>query len=225
MFSFTIGDRTSTWKYFAYLYSQIKKLTDLGLMAASVSEDDGGLGLDYLSLAVAIEEISRGCASTGMILCIHNFLYVNLVNEKGTQEQKERFLTDFTKGAIGCFALSEPGAGSDAANIKTMARLDGDFWILNGKKSWVTSAIEGSAAAVFATFDPELKHKGIACFLVPLDTEGVFRGKKEPIIGVSNCPSVKSLLTDARGTQIYGGVTDIQKRLVGHFLLKEHDAL
>lgn len=78
-------------------------------MGASVSEDDGGLGLDYLSLAVAVEEISRGCASTGMIVSIHNFLYVNLVNEKGTQEQKDRFLTDFTKGAIGCFALSEPG--------------------------------------------------------------------------------------------------------------------
>lgn len=84
-------------------------------MGACVPQENGGLGLDYLSLAVAVEEISRGCASTGMILSIHNFLYANLVNEKGTQEQKERFLNEFTKGAIGCFALSEPGK----SNFKT----------------------------------------------------------------------------------------------------------
>ncbi|CAG4975605.1 unnamed protein product [Colias eurytheme] len=344
-------------------FEQIKRLTDLGFMGACVDPEYGGLGHDYLSLAVAVEEISRGCASTGMLLSIHNFLFANLVNERGTPEQKEAFLRDFTKGSIGCFALSEPDAGSDVANIRTTAKQDGDHWILNGKKSWVTSAVEGSATVVFATFDPELKHKGIVCFLVPLDYEGVFRGKKEPIMGVSVCdraatacdltleevripasymvgqpgagfkiamgqldqgrigiaahavgiaqaaldtainyakervafgknltrlPSVKDRLTDmcikvetarlltyraatdvctknsamakyvagrnaaavadhcvqilggrglstkydaerhyrdARGTQIYGGVTDIQKRLVGHFLLKEHDAL
>ncbi|XP_072931694.1 short-chain specific acyl-CoA dehydrogenase, mitochondrial-like isoform X2 [Epargyreus clarus] len=340
-------------------FEQVKRLTDLGFMGASVDQAYGGLGLDYLSLAVIVEELSQGCASTGMLLSIHNFLYANLVNEKGTEDQKERFLRDFTKGSIGCFALSEPGAGSDVASIQTKARLDGDYWILNGKKSWVTSAIEGSAVAVFATFDPELKHKGLACFLVPLDAEGVFRGKKEPLMGVraatacdltledvrvprgnllgepgqgfkiamgqldqarigiaahavgiaqaaldtaidyakereafgnrlTRLPSVKDRLSDmcilvesarlltyraashvstknsamakyvsgrsaaavadhcvqilggrglstnypaerhyrdARGTQIYGGVTDIQKRLVGHFLLKEHDAL
>ncbi|XP_045448819.1 short-chain specific acyl-CoA dehydrogenase, mitochondrial-like [Melitaea cinxia] len=345
-------------------FDEIKHITNLGLMGACVDEEYGGLGRDYLSLAVAVEELSRGCASTGMVVSIHNFLYANLVNEKGTPEQKERFLGDYTKGAIGCFALSEPDAGSDVANIKTTARRDGDYWILNGKKSWVSSAIEGSAAAVFATFDPELKHKGLACFLVPLDAEGVFRGKKEHLMAVAvvcaravtacdlqlddvrvpaacalgpagagfrlameqldqgrigiaahavgiaqaaldtainyakervafnknltRLPSVKDRLTDmcilvetarlltyraatdvstknssmakyvagrnatavadhcvqilggrglsvkydaerhyrdARGTQIYGGVTDIQKRLVGHYLLKEYDAL
>ena len=78
-------------------------------MGTCVEEQYGGLGKDYLSLAVAVEELSRGCASTGMLLSIHNFLYANLVNEKGTPEQKEQFLRDFTKGSIGCFALSEPG--------------------------------------------------------------------------------------------------------------------
>ncbi|XP_028162581.1 short-chain specific acyl-CoA dehydrogenase, mitochondrial-like isoform X1 [Ostrinia furnacalis] len=168
-----------------YPFEQLKQLTKLGLMGANVDEEYGGLGLDYLSLTVAIEELSRGCASTGMILSIHNFLYANLVNERGTPEQKEKFLCDFTKGSIGCFALSEPDAGSDVANIKTIAKSDGDHWILSGKKSWVTSAIEGSATVVFATVNPELRHKGIACFLVPLDAEGVFRGKKEPLMGVS----------------------------------------
>lgn len=78
-------------------------------MGACVDEAYGGMGYDYLSLAVAVEELSRGCASTGMLLSIHNFLYTNLVNEKGTPEQKELFLRNFTKGCIGCFALSEPG--------------------------------------------------------------------------------------------------------------------
>ncbi|KAM3959219.1 LOW QUALITY PROTEIN: short-chain specific acyl-CoA dehydrogenase, mitochondrial [Aphomia sociella] len=167
-------------------FAEINKLTDLGLMGANVDEEYGGLGLDYLSLAIAVEELSRGCASTGMIVSIHNFLYANLVNERGTEEQKEIFLRKFARGSIGCFSLSEPGAGSDVANIRTVARQDGDYWVLK-EKSWVTSAIEGSATVVFATFDPELKHKGIGCFLVPLDAEGVFRGKKESLIGVSLC--------------------------------------
>ncbi|CAH3834301.1 unnamed protein product [Pieris brassicae] len=168
-----------------YPFKEIKKLADIGFMGACVDPEYGGLGYDYLSLALAVEELSRGCASTGMLLSIHNFLYANLVNEKGTQEQKEMFLRNFTQGCIGCFALSEPDAGSDVANIGTTATKNGDHWIINGKKSWVTSAIEGSATVVFATFDPALRHKGIVCFLVPLDYEGVFRGKKEEIMGVS----------------------------------------
>ncbi|OWR41141.1 short-chain specific acyl-CoA dehydrogenase, mitochondrial-like isoform X1 [Danaus plexippus] len=179
-------------------FSEIKSLTNLGLMGACVDQSYGGLDLDYLSLAIAVEEISRGCASTGMILSIHNFLYANLVNEKGTPEQKERFLCDFTKGSLGCFALSEPNAGSDVANIRTRARKDGDYWILNGKKSWVSTAVEGSAAAVFATFDPELRHKGLACFLVPLDAEGVFRGKKEPLMGVRAVTACDLMLEEVR---------------------------
>ncbi|XP_047995341.1 short-chain specific acyl-CoA dehydrogenase, mitochondrial-like isoform X2 [Leguminivora glycinivorella] len=179
-------------------FDPIKKLTKLGLMGACVDPEYGGLGLDYLSLAIAVEELSRGCASTGMILSIHNFLYANLVNERGTEEQKEMFLKDYTAGSIGCFALSEPGAGSDVANIGTTARRDGDFWILNGKKSWVTSAIEGQATAVFATFDPELRHKGLACFLVPMDAEGVFRGNKEPLMSVRAATACDLTLQDVR---------------------------
>ncbi|CAH0723147.1 unnamed protein product, partial [Brenthis ino] len=184
-------------------FDEIKRLTNLCLMGVCVDPQYGGLGKDYLSLAVAVEELSRGCASTGMLLSIHNFLYANLVNEKGTPEQKEIFLSDFTKGSIGCFALSEPDAGSDVANIKTTARLDGDYWILNGKKSWITSAVEGSAVAVFATFDPQLRHKGLACFLVPLDAEGVFRGKKEPLMGVRAATACDLTLDDVRIPRSY----------------------
>lgn len=104
-----ITDKVDKVDIFSSFTFQLRQLTNLGLMGACVDQEYGGLGLDYLSLAVAVEEISRGCASTGMVVSIHNFLYANLVNERGTPEQKERFLSDFTKGAIGCFALSEPG--------------------------------------------------------------------------------------------------------------------
>lgn len=184
-------------------FEQIKAITEMGLMGACVSQEQGGLGLDYLSLAIAIEELSRGCASTGMIVSIHNFLYVNLINEKGTQEQKDIFLKGFTNGHIGCFALSEPGSGTDVASMKTTANLDGDCWVLKGKKSWVTSAIEGSAIIVFATTNPELRHKGIACFLVPMDSEGVFRGKKEPIMSVRAATACTVTLDDVRIPKAY----------------------
>lgn len=184
-------------------FDVIKKLTATGLMGACVDEEYGGKGLDYLTLAVAVEELSRGCASTGMIVSIHNFLYANLVNEKGTPEQKELFLKDYTKGSLGCFALSEPGAGTDVASIRTRAKKDGDHWILNGEKSWVTTAVEGSANIIFATFDPELKHKGIACFLVPMDVDGVFRGRKEAIMSVRAVTSCALTLEDVRVPQSY----------------------
>ncbi|KAJ8729889.1 hypothetical protein PYW07_016927 [Mythimna separata] len=179
-------------------FEPIKKLANLGLMGACVSKENGGLGLDYLSLALAVEELSRGCASTGMVLTIHNFLYLNLVNEKGTDKQKEIFLNDFTKGALGSFALSEPGAGTDVAGIQTRATLDGDYWVLNGKKTWVTNAIEGKGLITFATIDPELRHKGLACFLIPMETDGVFRGKKERIMSVRAATACPVTLEDVR---------------------------
>lgn len=178
--------------------NHIKKISNLGLMGAGVSEEYGGLNSDLLSIAVCVEELSRGCASTGMVVSIHNMLYADLINKRGTEKQKEVFLCDFTKGSIGCFALSEPGAGSDVANIKTYAKEDGKFWVLNGKKCWVTSAIEGQAMVVFATLDSTLRHKGLACFLVPLDSEGVFRGKKEPLMGVRAITSCDVTLEEVR---------------------------
>ncbi|KAF9418515.1 hypothetical protein HW555_004664 [Spodoptera exigua] len=184
-------------------FEPIRQLTEMGLMGACVSEEYGGMGMDYLSLAIAVEELSRGCASTGMILSIHNFLYLNLVNEKGTPEQKEMFLKDFTRNSIGCFALSEPGAGTDVAGIKTRATKDGDYWILNGKKNWVTSALEGKALVTFATIDPELRHKGIACFLVPVETEGIFRGQKERIMSVRAATACSVTLEDIRVPKSY----------------------
>ncbi|XP_059844330.1 short-chain specific acyl-CoA dehydrogenase, mitochondrial isoform X6 [Hypanus sabinus] len=139
---------------------QVKKMGELGLLAMDVSEKYGGAGLDYLAYAIALEEISRGCASTGVIMSVNNSLYLGPILKFGSEEQKHKWISPFTNGTkIGCFALSEPGNGSDAGAALTTARLDGDSWILNGTKAWITNSWEASAAIVFATTDKALKHK------------------------------------------------------------------
>ncbi|XP_062890656.1 short-chain specific acyl-CoA dehydrogenase, mitochondrial isoform X3 [Mobula hypostoma] len=139
---------------------QVKKMGELGLLAMDVPEKYGGAGLDYLAYAIALEEISRGCASTGVIMSVNNSLYLGPILKFGSEEQKHKWITPFTDGTkIGCFALSEPGNGSDAGAASTTARLDGDSWILNGTKAWITNSWEASAAIVFATTDKSLKHK------------------------------------------------------------------
>uniref|UniRef100_UPI00398E77E1 short-chain specific acyl-CoA dehydrogenase, mitochondrial isoform X3 n=1 Tax=Pristiophorus japonicus TaxID=55135 RepID=UPI00398E77E1 len=139
---------------------QVKKMGELGLLAMDVPEKYGGAGLDCLAYAIAMEEISRGCASSGVIMSVNNSLYLGPILKFGSEEQKHKWITPFTDGTkIGCFGLSEPGNGSDAGAASTTARLDGDHWILNGTKAWITSSWDASAAIVFATTDKSLKHK------------------------------------------------------------------
>ncbi|CAG9824630.1 unnamed protein product [Phaedon cochleariae] len=177
---------------------QIKKLGELGVLSINVSEKYGGAGQDTLALAIAVEELSRACGGTGAIVSVHNCLYVNLLDKCGTDAQKETFLRPFTSGTLGCFALSEPDAGSDVGAMSCTAVLDGDHYVLNGTKSWVTSGTVGKAAAVFATIDKSLKHKGITGFLVPLPTPGVSLGKKEDKLGIRASPTCNLILEDVR---------------------------
>ncbi|KAG5891722.1 hypothetical protein JTB14_000325 [Gonioctena quinquepunctata] len=177
---------------------QIKKMGELGLLAINVSEKYGGVGQDTLALAVAVEEIAKGCGGTGTIVSVHNCLYVNLLDRCGTESQKETFLRPFTSGTLGCFALSEPDAGSDVGAMSCIAVPDGDSYILNGTKSWVTSGPEGKAAVVFATVDKSLKHKGITGFLVPLPTPGLSLGKKEDKLGIRASSTCNLILEDVR---------------------------
>jgi len=165
---------------------QIKKMGELGLMAMDVPEEDGGTGLDYLAYAIAMEEISRGCASTGCIMSVNNSLYLGPIMKNATQAQKDLFVTPFIDGSkVGCFALSEPGNGSDAGAASTVAQLKDGKWILNGTKAWITNGYESEASVVFATTDRKLKHKGISAFLVPKPTEGLSLGKKEDKLGIN----------------------------------------
>ncbi|XP_058452824.1 short-chain specific acyl-CoA dehydrogenase, mitochondrial-like [Malaya genurostris] len=164
---------------------QIAKLADLGFMRITVTPEYGGSGLTMLALSIIVEELSRGCGSTGSIVSIHNCLYANLLNRVGTTEQKKSFFGKYSSSDIGAFALSESDAGSDVAALSTRAVEDGDSWILNGDKAWVTSAAEAKCAVVFATVNPSLKYKGIAAFLLDFEnTKGLTIGRKEDKLGI-----------------------------------------
>jgi len=164
---------------------QVKKLVELGFMGIAVSEEHGGSGLDNLAYAIAMEEVSRGCASTGVIMSVNNSLYCDPVSKYATAAQKKVWLEPFASGKkLGCFALSEPGNGSDAGAASCTATTVDGGWELNGTKSWITNAHEANAAIVFATTDKDAKHKGISAFLVPMPTPGLTLGKKEDKLGI-----------------------------------------
>ncbi|KAL1501447.1 hypothetical protein ABEB36_006764 [Hypothenemus hampei] len=168
-----------------YPKEQIKKMGELGLMAIAAPEEYGGTGLDYLAYSIALEEISRGCASAGVIMSVNNSLYIGPILQWGTKEQKEKWIKPFTNGQkVGCFALSEPGNGSDAGAASTTAKLEGNHFIINGTKQWITSAFESEAGVVFATTDKALKHKGISAIIIPKPVEGLELGKKEDKLGI-----------------------------------------
>ncbi|XP_050302192.1 short-chain specific acyl-CoA dehydrogenase, mitochondrial isoform X2 [Anthonomus grandis grandis] len=168
-----------------YPKEQIKKMGELGLMAIEVPEEYGGTGLDSLAYSIAMEEISRGCASAGVIMSVNNSLYLGSLLKFGSKEQKEKWIPPFTTGEkVGCFALSEPGNGSDAGAASTTAKLDGDSYILNGTKTWITSALESEAGVIFATTDKNLKHKGISAILIPKPIKGLELGKNEDKLGI-----------------------------------------
>lgn len=180
-----IPNASKTDRVHLFPSQSVKNMGELGLLAISIPEELGGTGLDYQAYAIAMEEISRGCATAGVIMSVNNSLYLGPIFEFGNKKQHNDFLIPFTKGEkIGCFALSEPGNGSDAGAASTTAKLKGDQWILNGTKSWITNAHEASAAVVFATTDKSLKHKGISAFIVPKGTAGFTVGKKEDKLGI-----------------------------------------
>ena len=164
----------------------IAKAAEMGLTGVSVPEEWGGAGMDTLSYCLVIEEISRVCASTGVILSVNNSLVCDPLMKFANDEQKEQFLKPLASGEkLGCFALTEPGAGSDASNLRTSARRDGDHYVLNGNKVFITNGTHADIALVFAMVDPSLKHKGIACFIVPADTPGYSHGHHEYKLGVN----------------------------------------
>ena len=143
----------------------VTKLAELGLMGLNVDADHNGSELDAMSYAIAMEEISRGCASVGVIMSAHNSLYLYPLAAYGSDALKEEWVTPYAQCAqhddgklrIGCFGLSEPGNGSDAGAATVTAVKDGDSWIINGTKAWITNAHEATAAVVFATTDKSLK--------------------------------------------------------------------
>ncbi|XP_042886382.1 short-chain specific acyl-CoA dehydrogenase, mitochondrial-like [Penaeus japonicus] len=177
---------------------QVKTMGELGLMALAVPEEYGGTGMDYLAYAIAMEEISRGCATAGVIMSVNNSLYIGPLQMFASEEQKHQWITPFTTGErVGCFALSEPGNGSDAGAASTTAKgLTEDKFLLNGTKAWITNGYESEATVVFATTDKAKKHKGISAFVVPKPTEGLSLGKKEDKLGIKGSSTCNLIFED-----------------------------
>lgn len=162
-----------------------KKMAELGLLGMFVPEEWGGAGLSYLAYVVAIEELSRVCASHGVIASVNNSLVCYPLIQYATPEQKKRWLTPLAKGELlGAYCLTEPNAGSNAANQQTTAVLDGDHWVLNGSKIFITNAGPADVLITYAMTDKALGPKGITAFIVPADTPGVRKGKKEHKLGI-----------------------------------------
>lgn len=172
---------------------------ELGLAGITVPEEHGGAGMDAVSYCVVIEEVSRLCATSGVILSVNNSLVCDPILKFGNDEQKRDFLTPLAAGEkLGCFALTEPGAGSDAAALRTTARLDGDDYVLNGNKVFITNGTHADTALVFASVDLAKKHKGITAFLVPTDTPGYSHGTHEFKLGVNASGTTELAFTDMR---------------------------
>jgi len=172
---------------------------ELGLMGICVPEAWGGSGGDAVGYTVAVEEVSRGCASHGVIMSVNNSLYCAPVWERGTDEQKRRFLAPFASGAkLGCFSLTEPEAGSDATNQNTRAEREGEIYVLNGRKIFVTNGREAHAALVFAQTDPDRAHHGISAFLVEKGTPGFTVVKTEEKLGIRASDTAEFLFENCR---------------------------
>jgi butyryl-CoA dehydrogenase len=162
-----------------------QKAAELGLTGVAIPEAEGGAGMDHISYAIVIEEISRVCASTGVILSVQNSLYCDPIHRFGTEEQKKKFLLPFARGEkIGCYALTEPQAGSNAAALTTKAVRKGDKYVINGTKAWITNGGAADAAIVYVNTQPEKGEKGITALVVEKGTPGFAVGKEEKKLGI-----------------------------------------
>jgi butyryl-CoA dehydrogenase len=163
----------------------VRKMAELGLMGVSIAEEYGGSGGDSMHLVIATEEIARACASTSTVFLASLSLACYPIYMFGVEEQKRRFVVPVARGQkLACFALTEPGAGSDAAAIQTTATLRGDHYVLDGTKIFITNGAEADVAVVFATADRSLRHRGIIALIVEKGTRGFSVGKKERKLGV-----------------------------------------
>ncbi|HSG45889.1 MAG TPA: acyl-CoA dehydrogenase [Anaerolineales bacterium] len=177
----------------------VKKMGEMGFMGIEVSEEYGGAGMDTLAYVLALEEICKADASHGVIMSVNNSLYCHGILKFGTEEQKKKFVTPIASGkSIGAYSLTEPQSGSDAGTMKSRATLDGDHYVLNGRKSWVTSGPVADYYVVFMMTDPEKKQKGVSAFLVEANTPGLIRGKKEPKLGIRASATSELIFEDCR---------------------------
>jgi alkylation response protein AidB-like acyl-CoA dehydrogenase len=180
-------------------YEAVKTMGELGFMGMMVSEQWGGAGLDTISYVLAMEEISKVDASAGVIMSVNNSLVCWGIEEFGTDGQKERYLRDLASGKkLGAFCLSEPEAGSDATNQRTTATRDGDAYLLNGTKNWITNGANADVYLVIATTDRSKGTKGVSAFIVEKGMSGFSIGKKERNLGIRSSDTVSLGFQDVR---------------------------
>src|SRR5215470_9184650 len=208
-----IAPHTAQWDRDAYFEpSLVGKLGELGFLGLLVPEQYDGLGLDTLTYMVVLEEIAIVDASVAVMLSVHNSLPTQMILRWGTDDQKERFLKPLARGEmLGAFALSEPEAGSDAASLSAQAVRDGDDWILNGTKAWVSSGTKGEVILAMARTDAPGDRRGargISAFIVTPDLPGFSVGKKEEKMGLRASPTVQLHFSDMRvpGDRLLGHV-------------------
>ncbi|MGE6754873.1 acyl-CoA dehydrogenase [Rossellomorea sp. NPDC071047] len=176
-----------------------KKMAELGLTGIPWPEEYGGIGSDYLAYCIAVEELSRVCASTGVTLSAHTSLAGWPVYKFGTEEQKQKYLRPMAQGEkIGAYGLTEPGSGSDAGGMKTTARLEGDHYVLNGSKIFITNGGIADTYIVFALTDPSQRQRGTSAFIVEADFEGFSVGKKEKKLGIRSSPTTEIVFEDCK---------------------------
>jgi butyryl-CoA dehydrogenase len=174
-----------------------KKAAELGLTGITLPEAEGGAGFDHVAYTIVIEEISRCCASTGVILSVQNSLYCDPIHRFGTEEQKKKFLLPFARGEkIGCYALTEPQAGSNAAALQTKAAKRGEKYVINGTKAWITNGGAADAAIVYVNTDPAKDEKGITALVVEKGTPGFKIGREEKKLGINATACCELVFTD-----------------------------
>jgi alkylation response protein AidB-like acyl-CoA dehydrogenase len=204
----------------------VSKLGELGLLGMMVPEEWGGSYSDYTAYALAIEEIAVGCASTSTLMSVHSSVGCGPILKFGSEAQKRRYLADMAQGrVIGCFCLTEPQAGSEAHNLKTRAVLEGDRWVLNGAKQFVTNGKRAKVAIVFAVSDPDLGKKGISAFVVPTDTPGFIVARPEHKLGIrasdtcaitlDNCRIPADCLLGPRGKGLSIALSNLEGGRIG----------
>lgn len=177
----------------------VAKMQELGFFGIPFDEEYGGIGLDTLTYVLCVEELSKCCASTGVIVSAHTSLCADAINKFGTEEQKEKYLTPLASGEkLGAFALTEPDAGTDASGQKTVAVKDGDEYVLNGTKIFITNAGHADTYVVFAMTDKSQGTKGISAFIVEKGTPGFDFGSKEDKMGIKASSTMELVFRDCR---------------------------
>jgi len=180
-------------------FANIKKMGQLGLLGLTASEEYDGGGADAISYVIAIEELAKACASTAIIVAVQNSLVCAGIEKFGTEEQKEKFLKPLARGEkIGAFALTEPGAGCDVSVLQTVAVRDGDSYVINGSKRFITNGGFADIVILFAMTDKAKRHRGISAFIVEKGTEGFSVGKEENKMGIRGTNTSELIFDDVR---------------------------